>query len=80
MLSQEEAEEVQAQHVEEENQSQEFHLEPAADPALELKINLAEQSEVSSSNELPPEEQNEEQENKNTTVRRSNRAIKDQNG
>ena len=42
--SQEEAEEVQAQHEEEENQPQKFHLEPAADPALKLKINFAEQS------------------------------------
>ena len=31
---------------------------------------------MSEYNELPPKEQNEEQENENTTIRRSNRAIK----
>ena len=67
---------MQVQHEEEENQPKEFHLEPAADPALELKINIAEQSEVSAYNELPPEEQDEEQENEDTTVRRSNRATR----
>ena len=54
--SQEEAEKASAQHEEEENQSQEFLLEPAGDPALELEKNVAEQSEVSAYNKLPPEE------------------------
>ena len=54
----------------------EIHLEPAADPALELQINSVEQSEVSEYNKLTPEELNEEQENENTAVRRSNGAIK----
>ena len=74
MQNQEEAEEVHAQHEEEVNEPQEFHLEP------QLQINFAEQSKVDEYNELPPEKQNEEQERKNTTVRRSNRAIKNQNG
>ena len=37
-------------HEQEGNQPQEFQLEPAADPALELIINFAEQSEVSAYN------------------------------
>ena len=77
---QEEAEEVQAQHEEGENQPHKFYLEPSADPVLELQIKISEQSEVSKYNKLPPEEQKEEQEDENTTLRRSNRAIKNQNG
>ena len=58
--SQEDAEEVSAQHEEEENHPQEFHLEPAADPALELELNFAEQSEVSTYNKYHLKNKNNE--------------------